>query len=196
MNKDNIKNKIRTVDNLIFYGDVHIFSKTKIRNIFKKNPDIDCIALELDKRRYKQFEKGSIILPVRILCKVSKKARKTWDGMKGSFEEAIDISKEKNIPIKLIDLVPMPKIGMITTFKALMSVKKDKNFNLNKSVDNLKNIDVNKLGKTEEDILLKKIVLNSKKREQRMVKEILKIKNKYNKILVIIGYGHLDNIIK
>lgn len=192
---DDLKNKVRKIDNIIFYGDVHISRKSHliIKDIFKKNPDIDCIALELNKRRYKQLEKDPLF--IKVLSKASKRIKKARRCIDSSFKEATNIGKEKGIPIKLIDLVPIPKIDMITTFKAIKAIKKDSNFKLTKSLDTIENIDVGKLGNTKEEKLIKEIVLSNKAREQKMAEELLKIKNKYNKIFVIVGYGHLDNII-
>jgi len=185
---DNLKDRVRVCDNLILFGDVHTDpnGKEEIDKLFEEHKDIDCIALELDYKRYDDFKKGKKMFLFKVFSLFSKRVRDF--GKRYALAVKDCIKKEKDIPIELIDTkneIPSWIAGILLLHMALSK----------------KRVDIAKELEKFEEKSESKYVENVKKnmiydRDKFMVNKLKKIIPKYKKILVVVGYGHLNGIVK
>lgn len=188
---DNLKNKVRMMDNFIFYGDYHLSRNSGeiVQSIFKDNHDIDCLAIELDEKRFTNlYKKGWLSKFSKLYAEYEK------DIYCSALKEAVKIAKEKDIHIELIDKeveVPLKvRIKYLWFIVGLLFSKKRR--------DEIKTINLSEVNKELHILDNKKLtqfIQSIKERDKFMVDRITKFYSKYRKIFVIVGYGHLDNII-
>ena len=178
---DNLKNRIRIKGKFIFYGDNHVSNKSEnlIKGIFMKYP-IDCVALELNKTKLEYFKKDKSLIG-RAIIKIFKPYREYVRAYGSAFRISINLCEEKQVPMFLIDTLKVKhkKLSKWVLFKAICYILTH-------------HISMNQLYNKNKPYFAKL----TKKRDASMIKKLNKLSAKYNKILVVIGYAHLEPIIK
>ena len=210
--------------NLVILGTSHISIESikEVRSyLSKNNPTL--IALELDKNRYhalldkskkassfqvlKEFGLLPFVLNM-IGHKIEKELGKIVGVVPGSeMVEAIKISKEKNIPIALIDQdirITLKKLSKTVTFKEKTRFILDILTSFFPSKNKIK-IDLSKV--PEKDLLLS-LITKVKDRYPSFYKVLVEDRNKilaknlYNiasnskEVFVVVGAGHLEGLLE
>jgi len=213
---------IRRFKNLIIVGTSHVASssvKTVRKTIEKEKPTV--IAIELDRGRLAALlekKKGST---VKSLFRVGVKGWLfglvgAWQEKKlsstigtspgGEMKEAVIIAREKKIPVALIDIdvhVTLKNISKRITWKEKGKFLKDclkvltgKNimdgFDLRKVPSEKKIQELTKQMKREYPSLYQTIVVD---REIRMAQSLYKIMQEQEKVVAVIGAGHVRGIL-
>lgn len=187
---DDLKDRVIYFDRLILYGDVHISPKSRkiVNKLFVDNKDIDCLAIELNNKRLNKFKKKPKL--ARLFGKLL--FRKNYKNYLGGFKEAVDICMENKIPIEPIDISPLPKMPFLLVLKSFWHIQRSKS-KLSKCVDSFQSIRQNP--RDVDNKFVKELLKSCKEREKVMVKNLLPLIRKYKRILVIVGYGHLNPIL-
>lgn len=216
------ENNLKRVVKIIVVGTSHVSeeAKNKIRNVFLTyKPNI--IAVELDKNRAYALENNierknnffSLIKEFGLFATlfyylgsfIQKNIGEKLDFKPGSeMLEAIKLGRENNIPVALVDkniedtfknFKKIPFREKLKLFYFILTGKfYDKEF---------KKLDLKKIPSDE---IVEKIILSFKKdfpifydvlvesRNRHISKNIIRISNYYDKILLIVGKGHVEGI--
>ena len=209
-----------TIKNLILIGTSHISieSVKEVRETIESHtPDI--IALELDLKRFKKIisnkeekislkdigKKGFLMNLVGVYIEryLGKKVG-TKPGVE--MKEAIKLAKKYKIKIALIDQdiqITLQKLRARFTFKEKLNLVK----NILKSIFSSKRISFD-LNKVPEQKLIKKLTLEIKRdypslyktlieeRDEVMSSGLLKLMQENEKVVAVVGAGHIPGITK
>jgi len=193
---------------IILLGTSHI-SPESINDIRKaiNNETPDCVAVELDPMRYVSMMSKGKSNPPGIFLKILSWIQKKLGKMTGIFPgqemlEAINFSNEKKIPAFFIDqdfritVNDIQKISALEKFKLIFLAF----FSTKRGNFDLKEVPSDFLVKESIKFLKKKFPqmyrVLVEKRNKHMSMAIESLREKYEKILVVVGAGHIEGLEK
>ncbi len=193
---------------IIIIGTSHISPESLkvIRNTIK-NEKPDCVAVELDPSRYVALIRKTGSRPPGIFLKILAWFQKELGKLTGispgrEMMKAIEVSKKEKIPVYLIDqnfLITVKELQEISFFeklKLLCAIF----LSIGSNEVDLRKVPPKKVVKDAIKFLKKHFpeiyrVLVAK-RDKYMSEAIKELTRKYNKILVVVGAGHVEGLKK
>jgi len=194
---------------IIILGTSHISPESLkvIRNTIK-NEKPDCVAVELDPSRYVALTRKTGSRPPGVFLKTLAWLQKELGKLTGispgrEMMKAIEVSKKEKIPVYLIDqnfLVTVKELQEISFFEKLkllctifLGIRSKKEVDLRKVPPKKVVKDAIKFLKKHFPEIYRVLVA---KRDKYMSEAIKELTRKYNKILVVVGAGHVEGLKK